>query len=244
MTEMRRLPRNPSSNQTPVCRRRGGIATIELVMVFPLLAFLGAMIFSLGNAHLQKSSAALQSRRIAWNKRDKSPVPNPVLQLGALTEGRKFDDETRTARMPRMAGLVSEKKARSQNCLFAGNWTDENKAVGFDMILNGIRPHTRPMAQLLQASGDGGLVGGLDSFLTGFNSVLGGVGAVSGVVGAVGNTVLAVSGGVMFATAIAGSILLVPSGGWGYLFGHNGLVGNAGFLMDASFGEKGDFPGD
>lgn len=60
-------------------RRRTGIATIEFVMVWPLLLMLMAGIFLMARAGIAKAATATQSRAKAWDAKKKAPAGEPYV---------------------------------------------------------------------------------------------------------------------------------------------------------------------
>lgn len=191
----------PGTHQSPgVQTPRRGIATIELVMSFPVLVYLAVMIFSLGNAHFQRSSAAITIRKTAWAHREQpNAAVNPVLQTnqrGSIYRNQKTNPVTRVVTLPRFfSGIAPEKTAESRNVLIMGTWTDDNPNVGFKAPTNGIRPHLRSLGQLTHT---GNAVRTLESFLGPMDALLSGLETVEFI------------GNIQNAKLAAKALLLVP----------------------------------
>jgi hypothetical protein len=152
------MTRRPTSS-SPLRRSRRGIATIELVMIFPVLVWLAVMVFTLGTAHLQKSSANIRSREQAWDL--KEPIPandehrfaRSVLIHNSITENRKSETVERQVKMPNIPGLGNAGRivtGETTNSLNMGTWTDENPRVKMkDAIGQQYHPHLAPAMALL-----------------------------------------------------------------------------------------------
>lgn len=128
---------------------RPGIATIELVLVFPLLLFLGTMAFSLGNAHLQRSGAAANARQNAWEQRDNRQSKS-VLTVADTGNNEIEERVKRIAKMPQLSGILPAKLAESRNALIADTWTDDNPRVGLAKTFSSdsIELHVTPLRRV------------------------------------------------------------------------------------------------
>lgn len=140
---------------------RSGVATIELVLFFPILVWLSAMIFSLGFVHLQKSSTIIQSRHKAWAVRppqgnDRESFADRVLIRGETGANKVERDFERNARRPNIPGLTNAGglvTTKTEHSLIMDTWTDDNRRVGLRDPVNRVTLHTVPLQSLLAPTG-------------------------------------------------------------------------------------------
>jgi hypothetical protein len=202
---MRNLPKI----KTSASGLKTGVATIELVMTFPALLFLGVMLFSLGNSHLQRSSAAIRARKQAWDQRE-PPDASPVLKISEVTQNEKSEFVERPVRLPKFVYSDYLRQAESNNALLADTWTDENPRVGFHGVSVQNKVHPRPLAQLADSAGALGGEQAVHVFEYGFDFMFGFLNGIK-LGGDLGNAGMTAAAFGLIPTAIYGEFLNILS---------------------------------
>jgi hypothetical protein len=129
-----------------VGQRRAGIATLELLMVLPMLVALVAAIFLLGRAAERKTSSATEARQRAWARRPQAP-PGDVLQLlnDPLASEVKDQHVERVPPGPLFRG--ANFTAESRNHTIARTW--DYRLVPFPAGQPGMQPHLDELRKAL-----------------------------------------------------------------------------------------------
>jgi hypothetical protein len=160
----------PSQSPRRRCRspKRTGVATIEMVMCFPVLIIMVAMIFTLGTATLSQSEVTMQVRNEAWALRTNPKNQRPFGILQAHSSGQEAVDKTKTFR--RYTNLFPQipRTAQATNVVLTGSW--DHRYIDFERSsFLPIYPHFGVLTQMVSQGGintGGGSVSGLRS-LTG-----------------------------------------------------------------------------
>jgi hypothetical protein len=109
----------------PFSRSRSGIATLEYVLVFPMLLAMAAALFVMGRAILRKEVVASTARKDAWQKRP-SAQPGEPLQLNHNPVDSAVDS---TATKPVSLGKIfpgQTNQAESRATVTAHPWAKED----------------------------------------------------------------------------------------------------------------------
>jgi hypothetical protein len=142
---------------------RPGIATLELVLVFPLLLSIAAALFILGRATLRKEATATQARNSAWQKRPQAAA-GTILHLDhdPLASQVDFTGQKPVQLAPLFKGTTLQAESRS----FVLGHTWDFRALPFAPGQGDFRPHADELAKL--ASAIPGLATGLSGTLAVF----------------------------------------------------------------------------
>jgi hypothetical protein len=133
--------------RTPMIRpRRRGIASLELVLVFPMLLALVAGLFLIGRADLAKVAAATAARRQTWQERAQaSPGPDLLRPWHNPLDSQVSSLPVQSASMgPLFPGQTL--RASSGDTLVANPWAFQ--AIPFPPLDKNMRPHTSVLALL------------------------------------------------------------------------------------------------
>lgn len=145
-----------TATQTPQRHRRSpkrrGVATIEMVMCFPVLVIMVAMIFTLGTATLSQSEVIMQVRKEAWALRTNPQNQRPFGILQAHSSGQEAIDKTKTFR--RYTNLFPQipRTASATNVVLTGSW--DHRYVNFERSsFSPIYPHFGVLTQMVSQGG-------------------------------------------------------------------------------------------
>lgn len=133
------------SASSPAPLRRG-IASLEFVLVFPLLLALVAFLFAIAKAGVVKLQTVSQARQQTWAKRAQAKAKAPLDWLSHDPMAFKIDS---MPQQPLNLGPVfsgEPHSARSTNTLIANPWAYE--AVPFPSLDLNVYPHTSVLDDL------------------------------------------------------------------------------------------------
>jgi hypothetical protein len=121
---------------------RPGIATLEFVMVFPLLLLLVAGLFLIAQADVFKVATVTAARQQAWQQRPQAPDGGPLQLLPNPSDSaRSATPQNSFAMGPPFRGQTAQ--ATSSNMLIANPWS--SKAIPFASLAQNLSPHTDVM---------------------------------------------------------------------------------------------------
>lgn len=145
--------------------RRRGSASLELVLVFPLMVFCAAGVFYAGRAGLARTQAATVARFDAWKDIDKVKDKKALYVLGDVDSQKR---EVKTSEKFK-AWLRGPKNptAESGTKLFASTW--DRHSVKFEPKRGLFVPHFK---ELLMIGGAGGFGGDLEGVMKVFGDAL------------------------------------------------------------------------
>ena len=144
-------------NTTP----RRGVASLELVLAFPMMLFCAAGVMYSGRAGLARTSAAISVRRSVFLEREKADSPSPLSVFetvdnpNSVETGRSFKTWIRGPKEP---------IARSKAATLTGEWN--HYSVKFEPNRGLFTPHIAVLARFVGSTTIG----------PGFEKVVGGVG--------------------------------------------------------------------
>lgn len=143
--------------------RRRGVATLEMVMCFPILIILVAMIFTIGTATSTKTQVTMAVRHEAWQARLRPMNPQAFNLLNAHAAGESVEEESKSFRKYTNLFPGISRTAASENVVLTGSW--DHKQVTFaGPGFSPIYPHFGVLTQMVsmgRINTGGGNVGGL-----------------------------------------------------------------------------------
>jgi hypothetical protein len=140
---------------------RKGVASLELVLAFPIMLFCVAGVMYAGRAGLARTSVAISVRRTVFLEREKAKSPSPlsvfesVDNTNKVATGRSFKAWVRGPKQP---------MASSESTILTGEWN--HHSVRFDPNRGMITPHLSVLAKFVGSTGLG----------SGAEKVMGGLG--------------------------------------------------------------------
>jgi hypothetical protein len=118
---------------------RRGIASLELVLVFPFILAIVATLFLIGRADLAKVEAATSARAQTWRQRDQAPT-------GQALQPWHNPQDSQVSSLPQQPVLSGPPfagqtwQARSGNSVIGNPW--DYQGVPFPSLANNLRTHT------------------------------------------------------------------------------------------------------
>ena len=142
---------------------RSGVATIEFVMCFPILAFLAAMIFFAYQSAVLRSQTVMEVRHRAWMERPNLSAAKNNAPFGLASASRSGEVEsglTRKINSYRQWYPTVSRTVSARSFVLTGSW--DHRQVDFaEGIL--IYPHLSVLRQMVTSSdGPGGNEGSVD----------------------------------------------------------------------------------
>lgn len=125
---------------------RRAVATIEFVMVFPLLVFLVAALFLIARASIAKESAASGARYKAWAARP-SAEPGQIYRVNHEPSDSRVSGQHRVTVLP--GPLFRNERFTADSVGFAIDRTWDHRDVPFDR-LGDFKLHERPFKPIAQ----------------------------------------------------------------------------------------------
>ena len=147
------------ANRTKTPRK--GVASLELVLVFPLMLFCVGGIMYAGRAGLARTAVAISVRRTVFLEREKAKSPSP------LSVFETVDNTNKVATGRSFKALVKGPKqpmASSESTILTGEWN--HHSVRFDPKRGLMTPHLSVLAKFV----------GSTTLGTGAEKVMGGLG--------------------------------------------------------------------
>lgn len=111
-------------------RHRRGVASLEFVMGFPILAMLIAMLYTVYFATITKSQVTMEVRHKAWLARSNPLDAQPFSLADADTAGETREELTRIVEPYRSWYPNVQREVTWGNVLLVGSW--DHRAVPFD----------------------------------------------------------------------------------------------------------------
>ncbi|MCC6509039.1 MAG: hypothetical protein IT423_08025 [Pirellulaceae bacterium] len=159
------IMRTDKSNR---CQRRA-IASLELVMSFPVLVMLVAMLFTLGITTKTKSHVTMDVRHKAWAARTAPVNPRPFSLTQAHRAGQVENERAETNTMYQNLFPFIPRDIQWGNVVMTGSW-DYRQVEFADGNWIPIYPHFGVLTQMATAQG-------------GVDTPTGGIGPLSSLVG-------------------------------------------------------------
>jgi hypothetical protein len=130
--------------RTPMIRpRRRGIASLELVLVFPMVLAIAAALFLIGHADVAKLAAATAARRQTWQERAEAPAGQRLRPWHNPQDSQISSQPVQSVSMgPLFSGQT--RQAQSGNTVIANTWAFE--AIPFPPLKKNMLPHTSVLA--------------------------------------------------------------------------------------------------
>jgi hypothetical protein len=124
--------------------RRRGIASLELVLVFPMLLAIVCGLFLIARADTTKVAAATKARQKTWQDRAQAPAGQPLRPWSDPKDSKI--GSVQTVQPGNMGPLFPGRnlKAQSGNTLIANPWASD--AINFPSLDQNLRPHTTVFA--------------------------------------------------------------------------------------------------
>ncbi len=130
---------------------RRGIASLELVLVFPFLLSLVAGLFVIAWADVVKVGTTTAARNQAWQQRPQTTVGQPLGWQPKPLDGQINTGATNNVPLgPLYRGQVLQ--ANSRNSLIANTWS--NPTISFSSVGQTIKPHASVIDDILPGVGD------------------------------------------------------------------------------------------
>ena len=144
--------------------KRRGVATLELVMCFPILVIMVAMIFTLGTAVLTQSEVTMQVRKEAWASRTNPQNQRPFNILEAHSSGKETSEKTKSFRKYTNLFPQIPRTAYATNVILTGSW--DSRQIPYERRgFLPIYPHFEVLSQMV-SQGSVNTGGGSVSSLT------------------------------------------------------------------------------
>lgn len=147
------LPRQHSKGDARKRSIRNGIATLELVMCFPFLVVLVAMLFTVHRATKYKTEVTSTVRNLAWLDRadpTQATSNSPFGLLAMHDSGQLDENRSRTVNIFRNLFPNVSRTAEWENTVLAGSW-DHRQVKFSDGML--IYPHFGVLSKMVSAQG-------------------------------------------------------------------------------------------
>jgi hypothetical protein len=144
---------------------RKGVASLELVLIFPLMLFCAAGVMYAGRAGLARATVSINVRRTVFLDREKAESKSPLSVFEDVTESRSSVETGR----PFKTWIKGPKTpiARSKSTTLTGEWN--HYSVQFDPDRGFLTPHIKVLGRFI---GGTGLSSGLEKVMGGFGKVL------------------------------------------------------------------------
>lgn len=155
-------------NRKQSARRQRGVASLELVMSFPILVILVAMLFTLGMKTKKKSQLTMDVRRHAWTARTNPNDPRPFSVVTAHSAGQSENIKQDSITMYADMMPFIPRDIKWGNVVMTGSW-DHRQVEFADGNWIPIYPHFGVLMRMVTAQG-------------GVDSSTGSVDALSGLV--------------------------------------------------------------
>jgi hypothetical protein len=130
---------------------RRGIATLELVLIFPTLMGLLYFVFLVARADVYKVGTVTAARQQAWQKRPNAAAAGPL----SLNQNPQGDEINGSSLQPLAMGPLfggQTQNAVSQNTLVANTWA--TPTVPFQSLPQNLSPHTTEMRMIVNLPWD------------------------------------------------------------------------------------------
>ena len=127
---------------------RRGMASLELVLVFPMLLAIVAALFLIGQADVAKLAAATKARQQTWKGRTTAPTGPDMLRPWHDPQGSKFPAASQALQSVQIsAGPIfrgQNLQGLSANTIVANTWANTPGAQGipFPSLQKNMVPHT------------------------------------------------------------------------------------------------------
>jgi hypothetical protein len=123
--------------------RRRGIASLELVLVFPMVLAIAAALFLIGRADVAKLAVATVARRQTWQERAQAPAGHRLRPWHNPLDSKISSQPVQSLSMgPLFSGQT--RQAQSGNTLIANTW--DFQAIPFPSLKKNMLPHTSVLA--------------------------------------------------------------------------------------------------
>jgi hypothetical protein len=127
------------------CPRRRGIASLELVLVFPFVLTIVAALFLIAKLDVAKVQAATDARQQTWGQRGNAPA-------GQTLRPWHNPQDSQVSSLPQRAVVAGPPfsgqtfQARSGNTLIANAW--DSPSVPFPSLSQDLKPHTNVLSMI------------------------------------------------------------------------------------------------
>lgn len=127
-------------------RLRRGIASLELVLVFPMLLALVAILFAIAMSDVAKVQVTTKARQQTWAQRPSAPAGSPLdwVSQDPMASQIAPPQQQTVSLGPVYPGQT--RQAQSKNTLVANPWASE--AIPFPSLDKNMYPHTSVLTDL------------------------------------------------------------------------------------------------